>query len=150
MAANNYNKLISISNEDLTKFNLGENSYEVNFIMDSGDVELGDLIFDLGSELSLYGQGIPEPLILIKSFPIKKTDVKVMGRNLDTLKIVKNGVSYMKFFAKNLIEEINRCDTEEIEVTIIGKAHVNEWNGTLSPQIKISEIEVRPYRNLSF
>ena len=33
--------------------------------------------------------------------------VQIWVENKDTVKIVKNGIAYMKFFAKNLIEELN-------------------------------------------
>ena len=67
-------------------------------------------------------------------------DVKIMGKNMDTVKIEKFGISYMKFHAKDLIEELRKYPTMKIEV--VGRANVNYWAGNVIPQIFIEDIEV--------
>lgn len=67
-------------------------------------------------------------------------DVKIMGKNMDTVKIEKFGISYMKFHAKDLIEELRKYPTMKIEV--VGRANVNHWAGNVIPQIFIEDIEV--------
>ena len=48
-----------------------------------------------------------EPLIYIKDLHFMRKDVQIMGRNQDTIKIIKNGIAYMKFFTKDMTEELN-------------------------------------------
>lgn len=47
----------------------------------------------------------------------------------------------MKFFAKDMIQELNEHD--EIVLEVVGKANLNEWNGTITPQIFIKNYEIR-------
>lgn len=82
-----------------------------------------------------------EPLIHIKDINITKNDIRVMGRNLDTVKIEKFGVAYMKFHAKDFIEKLKQYNGE-IKLEVVGRANLNEWNGTYTPQIFISDYEI--------
>ena len=53
-----------------------------------------------------YSQRNDEPIIHISDINITMNDVKIMGKNMDTVKIEKFGVFYMKFRAKDFIEEL--------------------------------------------
>lgn len=64
-----------------------------------------------------------------------------MGKNKDTVKFEKFGVAYMKFHAKDLIEELTQHPDMKIEV--VGRANLNEWGGRVTPQIFIEDIEVK-------
>lgn len=63
-----------------------------------------------------------------------------MGKNKDTVKFEKFGIAYMKFHAKDLIEELNKYSDMKIEV--VGHANLNEWGGKVTPQIFIEDIEL--------
>ena len=63
-----------------------------------------------------------------------------MGKNKDTVKFEKNGVEYIKFFAKDLIEELN--EYPEMKINLVGEAQVNEWGGNTTPQIAIKDLEI--------
>ena len=67
-------------------------------------------------------------------------DVKIMGKNMDTVKIEKFGISYMMFRAKDLIEELRKYP--QIKIEVVGRANVNYWGGNVIPQIFIEDIEV--------
>ena len=71
-----------------------------------------------------------------------------MGKNQDTVKIVKNGIAYMKFFAKDFIEEIKNYD--EMVMEVVGKGNLNYWMGTTTPQIFIENYELRKDNKLDF
>ena len=60
---------------------------------------------------------------------------------MDTLKIEKFGVCYMKFFAKDLIQELKTLGNE-IKLNIVGHANINTWGGRTTPQIFIDAYEV--------
>ena len=64
-----------------------------------------------------------------------------MGKNKDTVKFEKFGIAYMKFHAKDLIEELAQHPDMKIEV--VGRADLNEWGGRVTPQIFIEDIEVK-------
>ena len=71
-----------------------------------------------------------------------------MGKNKDTIKIEKNGISYMKFFAKDLIEELK--DHNFVKMELVGKPKVNVWMGNTTPQIFIEDYEIKEDRLIDF
>lgn len=74
-----------------------------------------------------------------------------MGKNQDTLKINYNGISYMKFHAKDMIAELAQYnDDTTIILEVIGRANMNYWNGTYTPQIFIENYELRRDSILEF
>lgn len=89
-------------------------------------------------------QGNPEPLIHIKDINITKNDIQILGRNADTLKITKFEIAYMKFHAKDMIRELSQYDNIKLEV--VGRANLNEWGGTYTPQIFISNYQIEDNR----
>ena len=128
------------ANEALKDIDFSESTYDVNFERTVDDADLADLIYELGSYPELWGQNNSEPLIFIHDIMVNEDDIRIMGANKDTLKIEKNGISFLKFHAKDMIEELNRCN--EIKLNIVGKANINEWMGQQSPQIFIENYEI--------
>lgn len=122
----------------------GESYYDVDFVRKANSPDLAELIADLDNYHTLYGQNINEPLIYIQNINFSKSDVKIMGRNADTIKITKNGISYMKFHAKEFIEELSKFD--EIQMEVVGRANLNCWMGNYTPQIFIENYELRDGR----
>ena len=128
------------ANKELADYDLGENCYDVNFERIAVDEDLKELILDIGNHKGIWGQGISEPYIHVQDINFTKADVQIMGINKDTVKITKNGIAYMKFKAKDLIEELNKYN--KIKMEIVGRANINEWGGHITPQIFIDDYEV--------
>lgn len=63
-----------------------------------------------------------------------------MGAGKDTVKIIKNGVSYMKFKAKDFIEDLKKYN--DIKLEVVGRANLNYWGGRVTPQIFIDDYEI--------
>ena len=137
------------ANETLKDIDFGENVYDVNFIRSSDAADLGSLVMELGKASAIWGQGNPQPLINIHSIKVNPSNIRVMGANQDTVKIEVNGMPYIKFHAKELIEELKR-HTEPFEMEIVGKPNLNEWMGRISPQIFIEDYEINPIDSLTF
>lgn len=128
------------ANEALKNINFGENVYDVDFIRTAADKDISNIIFDLNNYRSLWGQNLPEPLIYVKDINVTKNDIKIMGKNSDTVKIEKFGIAYMKFHAKDLIQELAKYD--EIKMEIVGRTNLNEWMGNYTPQIFIENYQI--------
>lgn len=64
-----------------------------------------------------------------------------MGKNSDTVKIEKFGISYMKFHAKDFIKELSEFD--DIKLEIVGRPNLNEWMGNYTPQIFIENYQIK-------
>ena len=128
------------ANEALKDIDFGENVYEVNFIRTAAEKDISNIIFDLDQYRNLYGQNIDEPLIYISDINLTKNDIQIIGKNKDTLKFEKNGITYIKFHAKDIIPLLNQY--EEMRINLIGKGNLNEWGGRQVPQLFIEDLEV--------
>ena len=129
------------ANEALVDIDFGENCYDVNFDRIAADADLADIVYDIGNHDGIWGQQNPQPLIHITDINITANDVQIMGKNKDTIKFEKFGIAYVKFHAKDLIEELSKYPSMKIEV--VGKANLNEYAGRFTPQIFIEDIEVK-------
>jgi single-stranded-DNA-specific exonuclease len=128
------------ANEALQGIDFGENCYDVNFERIAADEDIKDLILDIGEHNGIWGQSNNEPLIHVTDINVTMNDVKIMGKNMDTVKIEKFGIAYMKFHAKDFIEELKQYSKVKLE--IVGRANVNYWGGNVIPQIFIDDYEV--------
>lgn len=148
------NKYLSLlhekANHDLAAYDFGEDYYEVNFERQALDKDLIALIEDLASYKDVWSQRNDEALIYVKDLHFSKSDVQIMGKNSNTWKIIKNGVTYIKFFANDLIDQCKDIKEDNIKVELVGKANLNIWNNTSTPQIIIEQIEVLPDKILDF
>ena len=144
----NLSELHRIANKDLSQFDFGDSYYEADFARQALSDDLPNLIYDLASYKEVWSQQNNEPLIYVKDLHFKFSDVQIMGKNKDTVKIVKNGVAYMKFFAKDMIEELQQH--QELKMEIVGKANLNEWMGTVTPQIFIENYEIMEDKLIDF
>lgn len=136
----NKDAFIEYSNKKLKDINFTEFCYDVDFIRRAADDDIIPLIEDLYEGRQVWSNGNNEPLIHITDLNITKKDIQILGARKDTIKIVKNGVSYMKFFATDMIEELEKLD--EIKINLIGKANLNFYNGNCTPQIFIQNYEI--------
>ena len=80
-------------------------------------------------------------MIYIKDINLEKSDIQIIGSRADTLKFEKFGITYIKFFAKDMIEELNKYSSIKLE--IVGRANINEWMGRKTPQIMIENYEIK-------
>lgn len=128
------------ANEALADIDFGENCHDVNFERIAADEDIRDIILDIGSHDGIWGQQNDQPLIHVSDINVTMSDVKIMGKNMDTVKIEKFGIAYMKFHAKDLIEDLHKYSKVKLE--IVGRANVNYWGGNVIPQIFIDDYEV--------
>ena len=96
---------------------------------------------DLGKYPEVWGQHNPQDSIFVKDINISQNDIQVLGARSDTLKIEKFGVCYMKFFAKDLIAQLQSLG-DNIKLNIVGHSNINTWGNRTTPQIFIDAYEV--------
>ena len=130
------------ANKELADIDFGESYYDVNFERIAADSDIKDLIMDITKYEDIWGQHNNEPLIHVKNINITKNDIRIMGRNSDTVKIEKFGIAYMKFHAKDFIEELKKYDGN-VKLEIVGRANLNFFAGTYTPQIFIVNYEIK-------
>lgn len=140
--ASNVDKLVEYANETLKDVNFNEGYYEADFVVQGNCSYLGEMIADLDSIKDTFGQGNPEPVIVVENITIDPSSISVMGTYQDTVKFNFNGVEYIKFKAKDLISEF-RSHSSKINISVVGNAMINSWGGKQQPQIKINEVEIK-------
>ena len=137
----NVDKLLDYANEKLKDADFGENWYEVNFEKFAIENDIKDLIWDISEYEDIWGQHNNEPLIHIIDLNVDKSNIKVMGKNKDTVKIEKNGIAYMFFRCKDRVADFQKNDNMQLEV--VGRANLNEWGGMYTPQIFVTDFEIK-------
>ena len=140
---NNISRLIEYANDKLANVNFNEGFYEADFIVQGNCSYLGKMIEELDEGRDLYGQNNKEPVMVVENVPLDPTKIDVVGSRKDTLRFSFNGVTYIKFRATELIDELRMYGDTHLNLTIAGKANMNYWGGRGTPQILIDEIEVR-------
>jgi single-stranded-DNA-specific exonuclease len=137
------------ANNALQGIDFGENVYDVNFVRDSMAADLYSLVMELGSAGAIWGQGNPQPLISVHNMLVNPANIRIMGANQDTVKIEVGGMPYIKFHAKDLIEELKE-HKEPFMMEIVGKPNLNEWMGRVSPQVFIEDYEIKKHSKFTF
>lgn len=143
---NKLNSLMKYANEELANIDFGENVYDVNFIRTSTAADLARLVMELGKADSIWGQGNSTPMMYVHDIVVDPSNIRIMGSNQDTVKIEANGMPYLKFHAKEFIEELKQY-TGPFVLNIVGKPNLNEWMGRISPQIFIEDYEIVDFNN---
>ena len=142
-------KLYDYANKKLANINFNEGFYEADFIVNGNCSYLNEMIFDLWKGKNIYGQNCPEPIIITQNLTIRPDNIKIIGAYKDTVKITFNNTTFMKFKAKELIEQLQNYPGGFI-ATIVGRPSVNSWNGVETPQILIEDIEINQIDNNTF
>lgn len=145
----NISKLYDYANKELANINFNEGFYEADFIVNGNCSYLNEMIFDLWKGRNIYGQNCPEPIIITQNLTIRPDNIKIIGAYKDTVKITFNNTTFMKFKAKELIEQLQNYPGGFI-ATIVGRPSVNSWNGIETPQILIEDIEINKIDNNTF
>ena len=130
------------ANEKLANIDFGENYYDINFERNVTSPDLDRLITDISRHDDIWGQSNNVPLIHIKGLIVEPNEISIIGKNSDTVKIEKNGITYIKFKAKDMIEDLSKY-SETINIEIVGEANLNEWGGRTTPQIFIKDYEIK-------
>lgn len=134
----------NFANAELSEVNFDEKYFDVNLERFAVDPDLPTIVNELGGMEEIWGQGNEVPKIHVKSINLTRADIKIMGARQDTLKFEKNGISYIKFFAKDMIAEINEMleQTSSLSIDIVGEPSINEYMGYTNPQIMINSYQI--------
>lgn len=135
------NALVDYSNTVLANYDFSA-CYDVDYEYMSNDFKAQDIV-DIGSMKGLWGKGVDEAMVVIKGIKITSNNITLMSANKNpTIKItLQNGTSIIKFGASQAeFESLKSSGYTEIDV--IGTCAINEWQGTITPQILIKDYEV--------
>ena len=92
----------------------------------------------------IYGQGISEPLLHVYDIIFSPKDIQLLGANKRTLKLEKDGMSFMWFMVSNVDKELLTNGIDK-KMEIVGTMNINEWNGIRTPQIIVDKFKIEDY-----
>ena len=132
-----------LATDELLKDMSNEPLYYVDYIYNNGDVD-PQAVLDIAYLDELWGKDIDEPYIAIKGLKVKKNMVTVYSKKDLTLKItLPNKVSLMLFKApEDLCNMLQNNNPGYYEFDIVGRCNANEWNGYVSSQIMIKDLDL--------
>ena len=133
-------KLHCYANQKLANIKLDEDCYDVNFVRAAADTDICDIISNIVEYEDIWSQNNEEPRLYIHDINISQDDIQIIGKNKDTVKFTKFGITYIKFHAEDLIEELKQY--KEIKMEVVGRGNINEWMGNITYQIMIEGYEV--------
>lgn len=131
----NIDKLISWTNSNFSECQL-EVYRLVDFCFSPEEDSLKKAIEELDRLKTFWGNGLPKPVFLIKNIPIPCSTITLMGAKQNHLKIIYEGVEYVKFFISE--EEYQKIINSDF-VAVLGEGVVNFWNNKVKPEIMINE-----------
>lgn len=140
-----FTQFIDYSNKELATCNFTPCT-KVDFIWGQNEFDSRDIL-DIAAIGPIWGQELSEPVVAIENIRVTPNNLSLMGKGgrCPTFKItLPNGVSVIKF--KVTDEEYDQLipefDSGSVNINIIGKCAINEWNGVVTPQIKVDDYEI--------
>ena len=137
-AVNKFNEMLKDVEYDST--------YRVDFIIDSDDANIG-VIKELSVFPDYLGTKIDELLIAVENISLNKNDFRIVGRKEDTIKFSINDVEFIEYSCDEKSELYNFLndawsDEDYVTFTIVGEPCISEYNGVLTPQITIKDVNI--------
>ena len=143
----NVTKSIELCNERLADVDF-QKCFNVDFDMECDDLSVA-FIKAIDEMKDIFGQGIKEPLVHIKNIPIWSDNFFVMGKKLNSWKIINDeGYAFVKFNVDVDKDEVlqrynSNLDREEDYslgvIDVVGTVSINNYNNILTPQIIIKD-----------
>lgn len=137
----NVSALIAQADEELKDIDFGNDIIGVNFICTPQTNWIEQLVDDIEKYRYVFSQQNDEPIICVQNIILHTRDISIIGKSQDTVKFTKNGITYIKFKAKDFLQELAKYDVMGVSIT--GRANLNVWNGIVTPQIIIDNYEVK-------
>lgn len=126
--------------EKFGHIDFGSDSIEVDYIFEGGDIDV-KMLKDFAEHLELYGNGIAQPKFAFKML-LSGNNLAVIGAKGNTVKITYKNITFIKFRAADLAADIQNAGNL-VEVELVGRSQINEWNGYRNVQVIIDNIRIK-------
>lgn len=101
-----------------------------------------DLFEDFASYPTIYGKGLEKPLIHVYNVKFKASEMNVLGKRENTLKLKKKGLEFMWFNVTNEDKEKLLHHRGELNLEVVGTMEVNTYNGMNTHQIIVDKYDI--------
>lgn len=100
-----------------------------------------DLFEDFNKYPTIYGKGLEKPLIHVYNIKFKASEIDILGKKENTLKLKKKGIEFMWF---NITDEdkSNIIKQGDLNLEVVGSMAINTYNNLNIHQIIVEKYEV--------
>jgi single-stranded-DNA-specific exonuclease len=118
-----------------------------DFIFDIDDLDIG-FIQTVDQYNWLWGTGIKEPKVAVENITICREDVRVQGKNFNSISFANNDIKFVKYNMKEddpLLEWAsawNGDDGDSIAINVVGTVGINEFQGVRTAQFIIENSDI--------
>ena len=100
-----------------------------------------DLFEDFVSHPTIYGKGLEKPLIHVYNVKFKASEIDILGKKENTLKLKKKGIEFMWF---NVTEEDKKNILRKgfLNLEVVGTMEINTYNNLNTHQIIVDKYEI--------
>lgn len=142
-----FNDLIEYSNDKLKDADFTP-KYSVDKIYKANNVDLTEIL-SIASYENLWGQCVDEPLVAFEGVTVQGSDIELLGKKMDTLKINLGSLSFIKFgVSQEEYDALLPVAGGRTTINFVGTCARNDYNDL--PQIKIVDYEVVSKQNYVF
>ena len=122
-------------------------TYMCDFIFDIDDLSIA-FIQAVHNARWIWCTGIQEPKIAIEDIMVRRSDIHIQGKDFNSIAFTLNDIKFVKFNMKEndpLLEWASAWDgndSDKIVINVVGEVSVNEYKGSLTPQVVIKDSEI--------
>lgn len=122
-------------------------TYMCDFIFDIDDLSIA-FIQEVHDARWIWCTGIQEPKVAIEDIMIRRSDINIQGKDFNSIAFTINDIKFVKFNMKDndpLLEWASAWDgddSDKIVINIVGEVSINEYKGSLTPQVIIKDSEI--------
>ena len=100
-----------------------------------------DLFEDFTSYPTIYGKGFEKPQIHVYNIKFKASEIEILGKYSDTLKLKKKGIEFMWFKISD--DDIDNLKQKgDLTLEVVGTMEINTYNNLNTHQIIVNNYEV--------
>lgn len=136
---------ISACNEKLKDIEFNK-CYFVDFDLDASVLGI-NLIRQIYSLRYAWGQGMEEPLLMVRNIPLERTSMHIVGKTSNTWKYESDsGITYIRFTCPQndpVLSWVNEAwdQSDCIYINAVCKLSVNQFQSVITPQVHIIDCE---------
>ena len=99
----------------------------------------------------IFGNDLKEPIYHIYNIHLNGKNIQEIGKSKTTIKFRINDIDFIKFFcSKDWKEKYNIQKDVDMDIEVIGKLQINEWENNTKKQVIVEEMEIQQENNFNF
>ena len=133
-------------NEQLADVDM-DKVYLVDFVLDAEEIDV-NFVREIDSFQWVWGTGVKEPKVVVKDIIIKRSDAHIQGKDHNSVFFMIDDIKFVQFNMSSdnpLLEWVSEWgdDDEELTLTVVGEASINDYKNQLTPQFVIRDLTIQ-------